>query len=251
MNRFEYVVYDGIDPCVYLKGERSRTPFRWQSQNLHPEEVDIVLSLGDRRYGEHLYRTDCPSCHACEPLRIPVQSFRRSKSQRKIWNRNQDIRVEIKPIQYTSEKLRLFNRHKLERGLAKNSRSESDYCNWFVDSCVNTIEFLYYIENKLICVSILDKGELDYSSVYVYFDPDYGRRSLGTFSALYELEWMRTQKLRYYYLGFYVKDCTRLNYKSQYYPHDRLFEGVWHRFADSSVTKFSSQRIAHHESPLS
>ena len=52
MNRFEYVVYDGIDPCVYLKEERARTPFRWQSQVLQPEEVDIVLSLGDRRYGE-------------------------------------------------------------------------------------------------------------------------------------------------------------------------------------------------------
>ena len=151
---------------------------------------------------------------------------------------------------YTSEKLQLFNRHKLERGLAEEHRSESDYIRWFVESCVSTIEFLYYIENKLVCVSILDKGQYDYSSVYVYFDPDYGVRSLGTFSALYEIEWMRIQKLRYYYLGFYVQACTRLSYKSQYYPHDRLFDDVWHRFENSSVTKKQSQEVAHLEGQI-
>ena len=84
----------------------------------------------------------------------------------------------------------------------------------------------------MICVSVLDLGKEDVSSVYVFFDPDYSNRSMGTFSALFEIEWMRTQQMRYYYLGLYVSGCSHLNYKGKYFPHDRLFNGSWHRFEE-------------------
>ena len=66
------------------------------------------------------------------------------------------------------------------------------------------------IGEKVIGVSILDFGEQDISSVYFYFDPDYDDRSLGTFSTLFEIQWMRVQGLRHYYLGLYV-ECSHLN----------------------------------------
>ena len=196
-----------------------------------------------------LYRTECPSCSACEPIRIPVQNFKRSKSMRKIWNKNQDLQVKMIQTRYSSKCLNLYNRHKMERGLSRNetNMTRSGYENWFVFSCVPTAELHYYLGDKLICVSILDIGKKDTSSVYVFFDPDYSSRSLGTFSVLYEIDWMLQRGMRYYYLGLYVAPCQHLNYKARFFPHDRLVSESWHRFQSKSVSIDQAQIVPHQE----
>jgi leucyl-tRNA---protein transferase len=73
--------------------------------------------------------------------------------------------------------------------------TKNGYDNWFVDSCAQTVEFQYFVDQIMICVSVLDIGHRDISSVYVFLDLDYSNRSLGTFSALFEIEWMRQQRL--------------------------------------------------------
>ena len=212
----ERIVYDGIDTCPYLDGERQRTPLRYQFIDITPEGLDESLAGGDRRVGRMVYRTDCPTCTACEPIRIPTQTFKSSKSQRRILRKNEDVRVLMAPASFSPEKLRLFNRHKLERGLSAKERAytRSGYERWLIESCVDTREFRYMIDDKLIGVSILDFGSKDISSVYFYFDPDYDDRSLGTFSALFEIQWMKSQGMRHYYLGLYVEECSHLNYKA-------------------------------------
>ncbi len=234
----ERIVYDGIDACPYLEGERQRTPLRYQFIDMTSSGLDESLSGGDRRVGRMIYRTDCPTCTACEPIRVPTQTFKSSKSQRRILRKNEDVRVVMATASFSTEKLRLFNRHKLERGLSAKERAytRSGYERWLIESCVDTREFRYMIGDKLIGVSILDFGKQDISSVYFYFDPDYDDRSLGTFSALFEIQWMRAQGMRHYYLGLYVGDCSHLNYKSRYYPHHRLIGGEWREFTDRKTT---------------
>ena len=234
----ERIVYDGIDSCPYLEGERQRTPLRYQFVDIKPQDLDNSLAGGDRRVGRMIYRTDCPTCRACEPIRIPTQEFRASKSQRRILRKNEDVRVLMAPASFAPEKLALFNRHKLERGLSSNERAytRSGYERWLIESCVDTREFRYMLGDKLIGVSILDFGKEDVSSVYFYFDPDHDDRSLGTFSALFEIQWMRSQGMRHYYLGLYVGECAHLNYKSRYYPHHRLINGDWRAFLDGKTT---------------
>lgn len=233
----EQVVYEGIDTCSYLPEQRMRTPLRYQFDNFGPWAFDVSLAGGDRRMGRMVYRTECPSCTACEPIRIAVQDFSRSKSQRRIFNKNQDVRVMMAPARFTEEKLALFNRHKLERDLSKHERAyqRSQYERWLIESCTDTREFQYYLGDNLIGVSILDFGASDISSVYFYFDPDHEDRSLGTFSALFEMEWMKQQSMRFYYLGLYVADCVHLNYKSRFYPHQRLVQGQWRVFENRSM----------------
>ena len=102
---------------------------------------------------------------------------------------------------------------------------------WFSKTCTETQEFRYKLNGKLIGLSILDFGENDASSVYFFFDPDYSKLSLGTFSALYEIDWMNRNGMRYYYLGLFVESCVHLNYKSRYYPNERLIDGQWVPFA--------------------
>ena len=232
MSRHEQLVYQEIEPCPYLEDRMACMPLRWQLRSPTPEEFDESLAEGDRRIGRMLYRTKCPECNSCEPIRIPVYDFKPTKSQRKVWRKNPDIKVRVSQAVFTEQRLKLYNRHKIERGLSKTDRpmSKQSYENWFLTSCADTREFQYYIDDKLVCVSIVDFGRLDLSSVYVYFDPDYASRSLGTFTALYEMNWMRERGLRYYYLGLFVEASVHLNYKSKFFPNERRINNHWYRF---------------------
>jgi len=238
MSRSEQVVHDEPEPCPYREGQQARMPLRWQFQRLDGEAFDRSLEAGDRRVGRMLYRAECPACTACEPIRIPVDAFRPSRSQKRVWKRNQDLTIETGPATFSEEKLALYNRHKAERGLARNETvmTRRGYEGWFVHSCARTVEMRYRVDGRLIAVGILDVGRRDTSSVYFYFDPDEGRRSLGVFSVMVEVAWLRSQGGRFHYLGLYVEDCRHLVYKAQYAPHERRFDGRWVPFGVPSGT---------------
>lgn len=228
----ELVVYDELEPCPYIEGQVARLPLRQPVGALSPEAFDASLAQGDRRTGGLLYRTTCPSCQACEPIRIPAAELRLSRSQRRAWKQNQDLVVEVGPATFSEQKLALMNRHKLERGLAREGRplSARSYAGWFLRSCTRTLEMRYKLDGALIGVGILDLGARDMSSVYFYFDPDHSERSLGTFSVLYECAWLARQGGRYHYLGLYAAGSPHIAYKARFYPHERLIEGEWRRF---------------------
>jgi leucyl-tRNA---protein transferase len=234
MSLREQIVHDEPEACPYLDDRVARLPLRWQLNPLAPAELDLSLANGDRRVGRMLYRTSCPACTACEPIRIPVAGFQPSKSQRRALNRNQDLRIEVGPAAYSDERLALYNRHKHGRGLAKAERNMSrrGYEGWFVESCVQTMEMRYLLGDRLLAVGVVDVGARDTSSVYFYFDPDEERRSLGVYSCLVELDWQRQRGGRFHYLGLYVGDCRHLNYKADYFPHERRVRGEWLRFSD-------------------
>ena len=228
----ERVVHDVPEPCPYLEGQRARLPLRWQLRPLSGAEVDASLAGGDRRVGRMLYRTACPSCRACEPIRIPVHGFRPTRSQRRVWKRNQDLRIEVSAPTFTEEKLALYNRHKRERGLARreDDLTRRGYEGWFLQSSVRTVEMRYLVDGRLVGVGILDVGQRDSSSVYFFFDPDESRRSLGVHSVLAEVAWLAQRGGRHHYLGLYVDECRHLSYKARFGPHERLVDGVWGPF---------------------
>jgi len=233
MSNREKLVHDELEDCPYLKGQLARMPLRWQLRRPTPEEFDDSLHAGDRRIGKMLYRTTCPNCTSCEPLRIPVNDFHPSRSMRRIIKKNKDIRVEIGVAQFSEEKLDLYNRHKQERNLNKREKpmNQRGYHGWFLNSCAITLEFRYLLEDRLVGLGIIDAGRKDTSSVYFFFDPDESARSLGTYSVLYELMWQQQRQGRFHYLGLYVEHCQHLVYKARFLPHERRVDGVWTRFS--------------------
>jgi len=225
----ERVVHDEAEPCPYLSGQTARMPLRWQLEPLHPSDFDRCLAQGDRRVGQMLYRTKCPTCTACEPIRIPVDGFEPSRSQRRVWRRNQDIAVDVAPASFSEEKLDLYNRHKLERGLSQSGQpmTRRGYEGWFLRSCTQTVEMRYRQGEHLVGLGIVDLGDRDSSSVYFFFDPNLSDRSLGVYSVMVELAWMRRRRGRFHYLGLYVDGCRHLAYKGSYHPHERRIGGQW------------------------
>jgi arginyl-tRNA--protein-N-Asp/Glu arginylyltransferase len=243
MSRHEKLVHDELESCPYIAGEVARMPLRWQLRRPSPDEFDESLARGDRRIGRMLYRTTCPECDACEPLRLPVGTFQPTKSQRRTVKRNGDLRIEIGPARFGNDKLDLYNRHKQERGLARHERqmNQRGYEGWFLNSCATTLEFRYLLGERLIAVGIVDVGRLDTSSVYFFFDPDESHRSLGTYSVLVEMDWQRQRSGRYHYLGLYVEQCQHLVYKARYFPHERRIGGLWVPFDKAASSPTGAQ----------
>ncbi len=227
------VVSDATEPCPYLPGHTMRLPLRMALGRLSPDDFDVLLSEGDRRTGPLLYRPTCPDCTACEAIRVPVQSFRPSRSQRRVLRRNDtDVRVERHRPALTPQHLAMYNRHSHERGLSLRDgpAGETDYRFFLVESCVDTWEVRYLVGDRLVAVSVMDFGRNAVSSVYHYFDPGEARRSLGVYSVLKEIQLCAELGIDWYYLGLYVADCRHLNYKAGYFPHDRRIRGTWQRF---------------------
>ncbi|MEQ1504811.1 MAG: arginyltransferase [Myxococcota bacterium] len=228
------LVYDGLQGCPYLPGQVARMPLYRQLRRLTLDETDARLGNAERRVGTCLYRTTCPSCRACEGIRIPVDAFTPSRTQRRVLRKWEERgRVDLGPPTTTREKLALFNRHKRERGLTGDDDAEMTplgYASWLVQSCMLTAEMTYWYDGELVGVGIIDLGRRGASSVYFYFDPDKADLSPGVFSVLQEIELCRRTGRSWLYLGLYVDDCRHLSYKAEFRPHERLVDGDWRPF---------------------
>lgn len=229
----QILVYDGLQRCPYLEGKVARMPLYRQLRPLSWSEADVRFAQAERRVGFGLYQTECPACTACKGLRVPVETFRPSKSQRRVLSRwPSEGRIELGPPSVTHEKVRLFNAHKRGRGLVEaddEPMTAEGYAGWLVYSCFDTVEMRYYLGSRLIGVGLVDLGRESASSVYFYFDPDpeVARLSPGVYSALQEIAFCRRTGRSYLYLGLYVRDCAQLAYKAAYRPHERLVDGHW------------------------
>ncbi len=226
----ELVVYDEPGPCSYLEGRIWRLPLRLPIRSLTRAEFEHRLVSGDRRQGRLLYRTNCPDCCACEPIRIDVQRFVPGRTQRRVLARgNRLIDTELGPLEVDSQRVELYNRHKQVRGLAMDEEFTTPpaYRMFLGESCCFTFELRYLVAGKLLGVAIVDLAEQSLSAVYFYFDPDFGRLSPGVYSIMKQLDLCRQWGLRYLYLGLYVAECPAMSYKGWFLPHQRLIAGSW------------------------
>jgi leucyl-tRNA---protein transferase len=215
----------------------ARMPLYRQLQPLSLAEADVRFANAERRVGACLYRTACPTCSECQGIRVVVDDFKPTKSQRRVWNRWKSVRVEYGPVTVSDQKLELFNRHKMERGLTDDGAdgmSSSGYEGWLGRSCVPSMEMRYYVEDQLIGVGIVDLGIEGMSSVYFYFDPapEVSKLSPGVYSVLREIDLCRKTGRSYLYLGLYVADCARLSYKANYNACERMRDGAWEVMAN-------------------
>jgi arginine-tRNA-protein transferase len=189
-----------------------------------------LMDLGFRRSGRIFYRPRCQGCAACVPMRVPVEAFAPSKSQRRALRRNADIAMRIGAPELTDEKVALYQRYlRHQHPHSPQSGDAEGLRDFLYDSVVQTIEVNYLKNDRLLAVSILDVCDRSVSTVYHFFDPLESRRSLGVFSVLAEIDLTRHWNVPHYYMGFWVQGSKAMQYKANYRPHELLLEGRWRR----------------------
>jgi arginyl-tRNA--protein-N-Asp/Glu arginylyltransferase len=229
----ELVVYDQLTRCPYLHDRIAHMPLRLPARALSRAEFDQRLFEGDRRQGVVLYRTSCPACDACEPIRLVADQTVLNRSQRRVWRTTGSIvQVERGEPRVDAQRVALYNRHKQERGLGdgRDPLDRLGYAEFLASTCCETFELRYSIDGRTVGVAIVDRGAEALSAVYCYYDPDYSKLSLGTFSVLVQLSLCEEWGLRYLYLGLYIRESATMRYKGNFRPHERLIGGRWRAF---------------------
>lgn len=208
-------------PCPYLPGRISTNEYM-HARRLPPQDYLALMDNGFRRSGEFVYRPVCDNCTECVPIRIPVQDFVPSRSQQRVLKRNADVSVAIDLPSPSPLKHDIYVRYLRSQHDGSMSEDPADFEEFLYNSPTQTLEMTYRSGGDIIAVGIVDVCPTAMSSVYFYFDPDHARRSLGIFGCLCEIEECRRRRLSYWYLGYYVQNCRRMNYKSLFRPYELL-----------------------------
>lgn len=217
-----------LRPCSYLEGQIARSR-AFRTLELDGEAYHQLMDRGFRRSGDFFYAMDCPNCRRCVPIRVPAVEFAPSRSQRRVWRRNQDVTMRVQRPVLTAAKYEMYRRyvsyqHGKEDDEGPQALAESLYAR-----VVDTYEAMYFVGERLVGVTILDVCASSVSSVYHYFEPDEAARSLGVHSVLREIEWTAREGIPYYYLGYWIEGAPTMHYKANYRPHELLVDGVWRR----------------------
>jgi leucyl-tRNA---protein transferase len=213
--------------CSYLPDRVARSRAFWAEQ-LSPHLYHQLMNAGFRRSGKVVYQPICSGCRACLPIRIPLDGFIPNKSQRRCFRHNQDLAVTFGPLESSDEKWELYRKY-IARWHGGQADDRAGFEAFLYESPIETIEFSYRSpDGELVAIGICDIHVESLSSVYFYFDPAESNRGLGTFGALYELDFAKINAIPYYYLGYWVDGCSAMSYKVMYRTHEILHpDNIW------------------------
>ncbi|KAG0220196.1 Arginyl-tRNA--protein transferase 1 [Mortierella sp. NVP41] len=151
------------------------------------------------------------------------------------------LRIKLEPSSFTEEKHALYTKYQMQIHHEPRSKCQAkNFTNFLIDSPLTATKTsdwteedpgygsfhqCYYLDEKLIAVSVIDILPSCVSAVYFFYDPDYSVLSLGKYSAQREIALVQTlntkpgyEDLKFYYMGFYIFTCQKMTYKGQFHP---------------------------------
>lgn len=200
-----------------------------------PAAMDRYWADGWRHFGILFFRYS----HAIHegqrftvlPLRIDLERFALTRSQKRVLGKNRDISVRVRPSFIDAEKTALFFRHR-KRFQENAPSSLDDFLSPEPASipCRN-VELCIYLRSKLLGVTFLDLGETATSAVYAIFEPSEARRSLGILMILHSIDFSRRHGYRYYYPGYAYREPFTYDYKKNFTGLEYLdWNNGWHPY---------------------
>lgn len=211
------------DKCSYLDNKKQTTHYKI-IQNCSKSSCQELIERGYRRFGKMFFRPICADCTECQSIKIDVANYTFSKSAKRILKKSAQIRTYIQHPTVSHEHLALFEKYHLymheRKGWEYSATSADHYYNSFVNGYEDFgYEVLYYFEDKLIGVDLIDILADGISSIYFYYDPDFASYSLGKLSLYKQIQFAQKSGKKWIYLGYYVEACPSLSYKSEYKPY--------------------------------
>ena len=217
-------------PCPYLFGRQER---KIVTDLRVPNATAVYSALsrgGFRRSHRFAYRPACIGCDACIPVRLATFAYAPSKSQRRVYRRNADLQVTIRPAEATPEQYDLFLRYLAHRH-ADGEMKQMDLGDFRAmveetDVVTRVAEFRNQ-DAALVAGCIFDILDDGLSAVYSFFDPAQADRSLGTYTIQRLISESVQQHLPYLYLGYWIPETHKMSYKVRFKPLERLTKDGW------------------------
>ncbi len=225
-------------PCSYVEGRVSRSEVVVYPNPLTNRDFSFLIRQGFRRSGHYVYRPACDTCWACVPVRIAVKEFIPNRNQKRVAKKYQTLRQEVLPCEFEAAHYELYLRYQSMRHTG-GSMDQDDVGLYldFLHSDVGEQILLEFRdeEGTLKMVSLIDLVNDGLSSVYTFFDTDNPRDSLGTFGILAQIELAKRLELPYVYLGFWIGQSEKMNYKKNFSGLECLENSsvpVWRKFKE-------------------
>lgn len=220
-------------PCPYLPGRIERKVFARLSGSLAQPLNEALTHSGFRRSQMIAYRPACEGCSACVSVRIVVDGFRLSKSQRRVAKRNADLVRAVVPAEATREQFALLRTYLDSRhaGGGMSDMGLFDYVAMVEETPVDThiVEYRERGSGQLMACALSDILRDGLSMVYSFFHPGQDSRSLGTYMILDHVEAARARGLSFVYLGYWISGSDKMDYKSRFRPLEMLGPQGWSR----------------------
>jgi arginine-tRNA-protein transferase len=240
-------------PCPYIPGRSERKVFT-ELSGAHAAELNDALGrIGFRRSQGVAYRPSCQDCTACISVRVVAGEFKPNASQRKLLRRHADLDISACKPWTTEEQFALLRRYLAARhpGGGMAEMDELDFADMVEQTPVDTLVVEYREPSvngrpgRLVGACLTDRQADGLSMVYSFFEPDEGvRQGLGTFIILDHILRAAQSGLAYVYLGYWVEQSPRMQYKTRYQPLERLGPGGWVRMAPPVAASTSAGKAA-------
>lgn len=162
----------------------------------------------------------------------------------KLHRKKRQLEICLKRSSFDPEEFALYERYQMKVHNDEPGKvTESSYRRFLVDTPLiyvsptgddtvppcgfGSFHQQYRIDGRLIAVGVIDILPKCLSSKYLFWDPDLAFMSLGKYSALQEIGWVKENErhcpsLQYYYLGYYIHSCSKMRYKAAYRPSELL-----------------------------
>jgi len=222
-----------IHPCGYLANRYSVNILADPNQEISTQTYSWLIDYGFRRNGKHLYRPQCPECTACIPTRVCVNEFKSNRSQKRTLKLNQDLEICTVENNFQQEHFDLYLKYLQSRHSdgPMSQSTQKDYEEFILGSWSETSLLEFRLDKKLVSVAAFDTLPQGLSAAYTFYDTEYEKRGLGTLAILQLIQRTTELKLPYLYLGYWIEESQKMNYKINFKPVEGYVDKHWQKIA--------------------
>lgn len=217
------------EPCSYLNNRSAVSAFANPHIDMDMRTYNELIQHGFRRSGGYVYRPHCPKCHECVSVRIPLKKHQFTRSELRTIRRNSDLTITFSKGKFREKHFALYKSYINSRhsdGSMANP-GKADYHRFLICDWTDTLFIEFHLNEKLIAVAVSDILNTGLSAVYTFFDPEHAARSLGHLAVLSQISEAKQRELDYLYLGYWIKDCSKMSYKRRYKPLEGFINDQW------------------------
>ncbi len=227
--------------CGYLPNKLAQSLIAAPHHLVDTNIYSGLIQQGFRRSGKFAYRPYCENCKACIAIRLIVDNFAPSRSQKRAYKQHANLTARVLPLSYQQQHFELYTSYQALRHADEEVnqqaqahrtaeiQTEADQYRQFL--CKSNVESLMIefsdADGAVKIVSVIDVVSDGISAVYTFYDALEARASFGTYSIMWLAEWTKMLGLPFLYLGYWIEASPKMAYKQQFKPQQKLIEGEW------------------------